>query len=332
MAVQWLQRVFEHSALERTQYLFMIVLADDADNDGVSVISAQSLANRIRTKPHKETGVRSIRTVYRLIDAAEIAGEIYVQKAPGIENAYVVCLGRPDTEIVEVLTRRLEMDEYTAGMVAQERLGAQKHTRDKMSLVTRDKMSLDPGQDVTGTSDKMSPVKRENGRLPIKDQITNIRGTEEYKNMEAAVMRVCRFLDPVAIEEPDRARIEVLVSNDVSPAEVLKYYGPDSWWRSYWKGQRGQRPTPKDIVETIIQAREGADFADAESEFTAAWKIVLDYLKGKGEWDDLPPRVQGMIRHFKESNLRQANKPRLAQYRKDAAEIWAKSPEGVDRT
>jgi hypothetical protein len=312
----------------------MIVLADDADNDGVSVISAQTLANRIRTKPHKETGIRNTRTVYRLIDAAEIAGEIYVQKAPGIENAYLVCLNRPAEEIVEVLTRRLNLDSHTAGMVAQERVAAQKRTRDKMSLVpvtechgSSDKMSL-------VTSDKMSPVRRGNGSLPIKDQIINIRETQEYKDMETAVAIVCRFLDVVAIEEPDQERIEVLVRNGVSAAEVQQHYGSEagSWWRSYWKGKKGQRPTTKDIVETIVQAREGADFADAEAEFTAAWKSLLDYLKGKMEWEDVPPRVQAMIRHFKESTLRKASKNQMAKYRGQALDVWSKSPEKVDRT
>lgn len=338
MAVQWVHRVFEHSALIRTQYLFMIILADDADNDGVSVISAQALANRIRTKVNPATGERNTRTVFRAVNAAELAGEIFVQKAAGVENVYLICLNRTKEEIIEALIRRLGLDAYTADMVAQERVESQKRTRDKMPLVTRDKMSWDPGQNVTGTRDKMSLVpavdKHKNGSLPIKDQIINIRESEEYAEMLAAVMEVCRFLDILAIAEADRERIEILVNNGVTPAEVRKHYSPNagSWWRSYWKGKKGQRPTPKDIVETIVQAREGAEFADAEAEFTAAWKQVQDYLKGRKEWNDLSPRVQGLIRYYKESILRQASKAQMAKFRQDALGVWGKSSKEVDRT
>ena len=332
MSVRWQDRVFTHSALERTQYLFMIVLGDDADSDGVSVMSAQEFANRIRTKYNPKKGRRIKKTVYDCIKAAELAGEIYVQRTSGVENIYLVCLGRTKEEITETLERRFDLDEYTAGMVADEKLGSQRLTREDMSLVPVTKSDQSSHETSLVTSHETSLVKRGNGSLPIKDQIITIRDSQEYSEMMAAVVKVCRFLDPLAIEEPDQGRIEVLVGNNVSPAEVLKYYSPGGWWQSYWKGKRGQRPTPKDIVETIIQAREGADYADAEAEFTAAWKTVLGYLKGRIEWDELTPRVQGMIQHFKESNLRKADKKKLANFRKEGASIWAQSPEGVDRT
>lgn len=333
MTVQWVHRVFEHSALERTQYLFMIALANDADNDGVSIISAQTLANHIHTKIDPKTGQRSTRNIYRLVNAAEAAGEIFVWRDTGIENTYVICLKRPASEIVEVLTRRLSLDSHTAGLVAEEKLGAQKLTSDKLAVVTSDNLAVDLRQDVTGTSDNLAVVKRENGRLPIKDLI-NIRETDEYEEMLTAVVMVTRFLDPIAVEEPDRARIEVLVRNGVTPAEVREYYSQEdgSWWRSYWKGKQGQRPTTKDIVETILQAREGAEFASAEAEFTAAWKSVQDYLKGRVEFGQLIPRAQEMVRHFKESVLRQATKPQMTQYRKQALAIWTKGTKEVDRT
>ena len=43
------------------------------------------------------------------------------------------------------------------------------------------------------------------------------------------------------------------------PEQVKKLYGPGDWWYFYdWRGQKGQPPTPEQVLETIAQAKSGA--------------------------------------------------------------------------
>lgn len=335
MSVKWVNEVFEHSALELTEYLFMIALANDADNDGVSEISAQTLANHIHTKLNPKTGKRTIRHIYRLVNEAELAGEIYVHKKPGTANQYMICLTRTQEQIVEVLVKRFDLDKHTAEVVAEARIGSQRLTRDKMSLVTpptRDKMSL-------VTRDKMSPVSPQNGSSTIKEIKYKYREDPAFTEFVNAASQVCKKLNITAVKEGEWFGLWNLFDSGVSKEEILLHYSrPDGWWWKSpvaWKGHdRGQSPTVQDIVDTIVQARggAGAGAGDQAAQFNEIWKEVIDWLTHKRRAGHLGEEAKAIIKAIGESNLRTASKQGVANHRKAAFAQWKESAQELERT
>lgn len=48
-----------------------------------------------------------------------------------------------------------------------------------------------------------------------------------------------------------------LLKAGYTPGDVEACYSPDGWWyQNDWRGQKGQRPTPEQIIQTIKQALE----------------------------------------------------------------------------
>lgn len=95
----------------------------------------------------------------------------------------------------------------------------------------------------------------------ITTYISNKAGRDEsgYDELVLGVVRVCKFLDGMALTEESYLDIDKLHEMGVTPQAVLKHYGSEQtdswWWNHFWKGQKkAQFPMPADIVQTIGQA------------------------------------------------------------------------------
>jgi len=98
MSIKVMSRVWEESAQKGSALLLLLALADHAADDGYCWPNVTTLAKKIRL---------SVRTVYRLTDALEGAGELVVVRH-NRNNRYVVRLGMTDDEVGAVLTNRKE--------------------------------------------------------------------------------------------------------------------------------------------------------------------------------------------------------------------------------
>ena len=63
---------------------------------------------------------------------------------------------------------------------------------------------------------------------------------------------------------------ELLVAGYL-PEQVKTFYSPGDWWYTHdWRGQKGQPPTPEQILETIAQANNGN--RKPERRFSEVWE------------------------------------------------------------
>lgn len=93
-----MNRVWSDSKQKGSALLLMLALADYAADDGYCWPKTDTLADKIRM---------STRTVYRLIDAIEQDGELYVVRK-NRNNRYVITLSMTREELIEVLKTRKE--------------------------------------------------------------------------------------------------------------------------------------------------------------------------------------------------------------------------------
>ncbi|KKL44690.1 hypothetical protein LCGC14_2363150, partial [marine sediment metagenome] len=88
----------------------------------------------------------------------------------------------------------------------------------------------------------------------LKDSYS-VREEEGYKNLLNEVVSVCRRLNILSLKEQEYIAIDKLYAMQIMP-EVLRlhYAGNECWWRLvFWKGKKGNFPTPNDLVETVGQ-------------------------------------------------------------------------------
>ena len=116
--------------------------------------------------------------------------------------------------------------------------------------------------------------------------ISSVREEENYKWLLNKVIGVCKRLDPLALKERDYVAIDKLYAMNIMP-EVLQlhYSGQRCWWRLvFWKGKKGNFPTPDDLVDTVGQAlafvEEGKQLPSTDKTKKAKQKdTVGDYLR-----------------------------------------------------
>lgn len=121
------------------------------------------------------------------------------------------------------------------------------------------------------------------------------REEEGYKELLNEVVGACRRLNILSLKENDYVAIDKLYAMQIMP-EVLRlhYTGSACWWRLvYWKGKKGNFPTPNDLVETVGQVlafvEEGGKLPSTERTKQAKQLDTTgDYLRdnpdiGKGE-------------------------------------------------
>ena len=66
------------------------------------------------------------------------------------------------------------------------------------------------------------------------------------------------------------------------PAQVKTYYSSGDWWYTNdWRGQRGQPPTPEQILETIAQAKNGNGRKQAPANEPAGFAGIREYLESQ---------------------------------------------------
>lgn len=83
----------------------------------------------------------------------------------------------------------------------------------------------------------------------------SVRDEENYKHLLNEVVGVCRRLNILSLKEQDYVAVDKLYAMDIEPDTLrLHYSGSDCWWRLvFWKGKKGNFPTPNDLVETVGQ-------------------------------------------------------------------------------
>lgn len=84
-----------------------------------------------------------------------------------------------------------------------------------------------------------------------------------------------------------------LIRAGLTPEQILAAYSPGGWWYAHdWRGQKGQRPTPQQIVDTagliesvdngapVVRAVEQPKSADALAEYMQRTGATLE--RGEG--------------------------------------------------
>lgn len=99
MSIKVMARVWEQSSQKGSTLLLLLAIADHAADDGYCWPSTQTLAEKIRM---------SVRSVIRQIKILETLGELYVIRG-NRNNRYIVRLGMPDSQLLEVLRNRQEI-------------------------------------------------------------------------------------------------------------------------------------------------------------------------------------------------------------------------------
>lgn len=118
MSIKVMDKVWSDSAQKGSALLLLLAIADHAADDGYCWPKTETLAEKIRM---------SVRTVYRLVDAVEADGELYVVRT-NRNNRYVVTLGMSGKELIDVLRTRKEDD--AIGDILSRKDEGDKMTRD----------------------------------------------------------------------------------------------------------------------------------------------------------------------------------------------------------
>jgi hypothetical protein len=111
-------RIWEHSAQASSDLLLLLAIADHADDDGVCWPGIDKLAKKTRCLP---------RQVKRNIQKLAGRGELFIQqnRGRGHTNLYFILAGFDIAEITDILQRRFEINEASAGRIAQDTLKMQ---------------------------------------------------------------------------------------------------------------------------------------------------------------------------------------------------------------
>ena len=109
MSIKIMDKVWSDSSQKGSALLLLLAIADHAADDGYCWPSTETLAEKIRM---------SVRTVYRLVEAIEKDGELYVVRG-NRNNRYVVTLGMSDEVLIAVLKARKE-DDATCDMLSRD--------------------------------------------------------------------------------------------------------------------------------------------------------------------------------------------------------------------
>ena len=96
MSIQWMNRVWQSAPVQGNLLLLLLKLADNANEDGVCFPGRSYLARSCRV---------SERTIPRLVQYLEVAGQIAVRRQVGRSNRnrYYLLIGRADTEKSRIL-------------------------------------------------------------------------------------------------------------------------------------------------------------------------------------------------------------------------------------
>lgn len=63
------------------------------------------------------------------------------------------------------------------------------------------------------------------------------------------------------------------------PEQVKTFYSPGEWWYTHdWRGQKGQPPTPEQVLETIAQAKDGIRKNGRRAE-PAGFAAIREYME-----------------------------------------------------
>ena len=295
MAIYWMSQVWENAQVDKSiQLLTFLAIADSANREGVAWPGVEKLAVMTRQTPRNMT---------RVIGSLAKTGELYVHRQPGRSNFYFIYINREREEAKSILQKWFKFSQEQS-----------EHTLDTLdNLLNRTPDKLSPLTDLSGTPDTaMSPdpllslLYNKGGELEPK--FVDIRSTESYRDLQNAMIGVCKKLNAVALKEKDVENIDILFHAQVEPAEVKQYYSKDgqtSWWYTqYWKGKKAQFPTTQDVIDTIEQARAFSGNNSSE----AALQEVLEWNRGSRKFSDFSsPITVEVIRELGEYEIKNGN-------------------------
>jgi hypothetical protein len=327
MSIFWLNKVFEESVqTDPRPLLTLLVIADFSNREGYCWPGLDSIAEKTR---------QSKRNITRILPDLEKTGELYINRVSGKGNSYLMCIGSEAHELTHALERFMKMKTEDAFTVAQKILKKQMSYRtyiqglDGSSIGPRT-ARLGPRTDLS-TDPSINHLY--NKGVEPGQKFDNIRSSETYIELQNAIITVCKKVELLTLTEKEIENIDILYEIGAKPSEIRTLYGkdnqdglgPTSWWfTQFWKGKKGQFPTPADIRSTLGQAREHRpDDVQNDGEAAQAWAEVMAWLNGKKAVADFSHEQTLLaIREIGEYKLRHRRKDETPFLRQQFIDIF----------
>lgn len=271
MSISAQNRVWEHSRQDGTNLIALLALADWADADGICWYANDRIAQRVR---------REERTVTRILNRLRQSGEVFAppEYGAGRKTLKFVTVGLSEAELVEVLIRRFGMTPIEATAHALKVLKAQARGKKpvtddgfkgdksrKKGDKSRQKpviaVSPDPYDPYDPSVDPEEDPPTPRGGVHVLSQLDPER---PFDNRLLAIAEVCGLREniPKHREWCEQAASQLhTFSGDYIRARYGEHSPPDEGWYWYtddWRGQRGDMPSPPQLVETIAKRKTAA--------------------------------------------------------------------------